>query len=66
MIEPRYFTASEEAILRAMWLTGCSGGQIAKKLGRTRSGILGKVFRLGLQRTWQNHKIRKRRKGKYA
>lgn len=33
-----------------MWRENKSGGQIARKLGTTRSAVLGKINRLGLQR----------------
>ncbi len=39
--------------LRAMWLDGKSGGEIAKALGRTRNAVLGKIDRLGLTRKRQ-------------
>jgi GcrA cell cycle regulator len=34
--------------LRRLWAEGLSASEIAKQLGTTRSGVLGKVMRLGL------------------
>lgn len=51
-----YFTDRDVSTLTAMWKAGYSGSQIAEQLGRTRSAILGKVFRLGLRRSWRKNK----------
>jgi len=42
------WTDRELETLRAMWLDGKSGGEIAKALGKTRSAVLGKLLRIGL------------------
>jgi hypothetical protein len=39
---------AEEALAAKLWQAGKSGGQIAKKLGRTRGQVLGKLARLKL------------------
>ena len=36
---------------RKMWVAGSSAGDIATSLGRTRTSVIGKVHRLGLQRS---------------
>lgn len=48
MIDP--WSSDEINILIELWKEGKSGGQIAIFLGRTRSGVMGKIAREGLQR----------------
>jgi len=47
---PTDWTPKQEAELRELWGSGESGGAISKALGTTRSAVMGKVSRLGLQR----------------
>lgn len=42
------------AIIRKMWLDGCSAGVIAAEVGRSRSAVLGKLMRLGITRSSGN------------
>jgi hypothetical protein len=44
------WTEERLKILKRMWAEGSSGQQIADRLGVTRSGVLGKINRLGLER----------------
>lgn len=50
--------ADEEEKLRDLWAQGYSAGQIARQLGgRSRCAVIGKVFRLGLQRRTQATRV---------
>jgi GcrA cell cycle regulator len=42
--------AKEVALLRKLWASGQSAGQIAAKLGQTRNAVCAKLVRLGLKR----------------
>ena len=42
------WTEDRTALARAMWLEGQTGAQIAKRLGLTRSSVMGKLHRLNL------------------
>lgn len=47
---PQSWDVISDELLRVMWTDGASGGEIAKKLNRTRSAVMGRVQRLGLTR----------------
>lgn len=48
--EKHEWTMAEVQVLRRMWADGCSGGQIAKALGRSRSAVLAAARRNDLHR----------------
>lgn len=49
--QARDWTEDELATLREGWLAGQSAGQLSRLLNRSRNAVLGKIHRLGLNRT---------------
>lgn len=54
--QPHQWPAHQEETLRKLWAEGKSASQIAKALGnvRSRNSVIGKIHRLGIQRTGDN------------
>lgn len=44
------WNAKEVALLKKLWATGQSAGQIANRLGQSRNAVCAKLLRMGLKR----------------